>query len=136
MPTSWFNEEGLRCTQTGVGELGLSLIKHLAGSPISIREEEFIAWVKAGAVPDEQCRFALHEALMNMDAEVRRALFDGRATRKEIAALAVHCGADRNPLWNNLIQIMFPELEPRTLPEDAEWEKLLMWEAGGHFVEF
>ena len=68
------------------GGLGLSLAKHLAGSPIDISETEFIAWAKAGSPPDEERRFALHEALLNMHAdETRRALFDGRATTRQVA---------------------------------------------------
>lgn len=120
------------------GGIGLSLAKHLAGSPIDVSETEFIAWAKAGGPPDEERRFALHEALLNMHAdETRRALFDGRATTRQVAELVIHCGADRSREWNALIRLAHPELEVEELEEDLAWEKALMWEsAGGGLVEF
>ena len=79
-----------RETQTGVGELGLALEKHLAGCPVNVSEREFILWASVGDAPDTDRRFALQEALMNMDAFVaRRALYDGRASMGQVARLVV-----------------------------------------------
>ena len=132
-----FDEDGSRWTSTGCGELGLALSKHLAGSPITITEREFIEWAKAGDAPDDERRHALHEALLIMDAEeTRRALFDGRASRRQIAELVVRCGGDENRLWNNLLQFAHPDLKIKELEEDLEWEKLMLWESGGRTVDF
>ena len=41
------------------------------------------------------------------------------------------CGGDENRLWNNLLQFAHPDLKIKQLEEDLEWEKLMLWEAGG-----
>ena len=113
-----------RETSTGVGELGLALEKHLAGCPVDISEREFLLWARAGDAPDAARRFALQEALMNMDAaETRRALFDGRASMGQVARLVVRCNGDRNRFWNNLISFACPEVKIRDLGEDREWDR-------------
>ncbi len=113
-----------RETQTGVGELGLALEKHLAGCPVDISERDFILWARAGDAPDADRRFALQEALLNMDAdEARRALFDGRASMGQVARLVVRCNGDRNRIWNNLITFACPEVPVTDLGEDPEWDR-------------
>lgn len=130
-------DEGSRQTTWGYGELGLALNKHLAGSSISISEREFFEWARAGDVPDEQRRQALHEALVIMDAEeTRRALFDDRASRRQVAELVLRCRADESRIWNNLLRLAAPDLEIIDLGEDEEWDKLLLWESGGRRVGF
>ena len=48
-------------------------------------------------MPTGDHREALREALLIMDAdETRRALFDGRASKRQIAKLVVRCGGDEN----------------------------------------
>ncbi|MCY4215198.1 MAG: hypothetical protein OXF68_16445 [Gammaproteobacteria bacterium] len=129
--------EGARHTAWGCGELGLALNKHLAGSAIDISEREFFEWARAGDVPDDQRRQALHEALVIMDAEeTRRALFDDRASRRQVAELVLRCGADESRVWNNLLRLAAPDLEIKNLGEDEEWDKLLLWESGGRRVGF
>ena len=113
-----------RETQTGVGELGLALEKHLAGCPVNVSEREFILWARVGDAPDTDRRFALQEALLNMDAfEARRALYDGRASMGQVARLVVRCNGDRNRIWNNLISFACPEVKVRDLGEDPEWDR-------------
>ena len=121
----------MRLTSTGCGELGLALEKHLAGWPFNISEADFFAWAKTEDMPTGDHREALREALLIMDAdETRRALFDGRASKGQIAKLVVRCGGDENRLWNNLLRLTNPELKVRELPSDLLWDKEMMWGSG------
>ena len=130
-PSSEFAEDGARWTSTGCGELGLALEKHLAGWPLSISEADFFAWAITEDLPTGDHREALREALLIMDAdETRRALFDGRASKRQIAKLVVRCGGDENRLWNNLLRLTNPELKVRELPYDLLWDKEMMWGSG------
>ena len=130
-PSSEFTEDGMRLTSTGCGELGLALEKHLAGWPLKITEADFLAWAKTEDMPTGDHREALREALLIMDAdETRRALFDGRASKRQIAKLVVRCGGDENRLWNNLLRLTNPELKVRELPYDLLWDKEMMWGSG------
>ncbi|MYI24624.1 MAG: hypothetical protein F4109_04240 [Gammaproteobacteria bacterium] len=83
-------------------------------------------------MPTGDHREALREALLIMDAdETRRALFDGRASKRQIAKLVVRCGGDENRLWNNLLGLTNPGLKVRKLPYDLLWDKEMMWGQGG-----
>ena len=55
------------CHVTHETALAFMLTKNLAGSPVSISEDEFIAWAFAGETPDAERAFALREALVCMD---------------------------------------------------------------------
>lgn len=59
--------------------------------------------------------------------ETRRALLDGRASKRQITKLVIRCGGDENRLWNNLLQLTNPELRVRELPYDLLWDKEMMW---------
>lgn len=128
-------DERPRAHAHGCGELGLALEKHLAGSPVNISERDFIMWARAGDAPDEERRFALREALLNMQArETRRAAFDGRASTRQVCRLVVRCGAETGPEWNALIRILHPEIQVPDLPENPMRDKALMWRTAGDGV--
>ena len=74
-------------------------------------------------------RFGRRLLIMDAD-ETRRALFDGRASKGQIAKLVVRCGGDENRLWNNLLRLTNPELGVRELPYDLLWDKEMMWGSG------
>ena len=121
----------------GDGALGFTLSKHLAGSPVKISEEEFIAWALEGAALDDGRKFALYEALAVMDAEEARiTLFDGRAPSRKIAQLVVQVGADSSYFWNNLLRWAEPDIKIQELDPDLLWErsKLELCGEGGRYV--
>lgn len=107
----------------GDGALGYILSKHLAGSPVKIGEDEFIAWALERRQLDPGVTFALREVLDNMDAEEARiALFDGRAPVRRIAELVVQVGADSGRYWNALLAWAAPDLEIARLDPGQQWE--------------
>ena len=115
----------------GDGALGYMLSKHLAGSPIKVSEEEFIAWALEGTALDAERKFALREALSIMDAEEARiVLFDGRAPVERIAELVVQVGAGGSRYWHDLLIWAVPELEVEDNASPGkrwEWSKLALW---------
>ena len=125
-------DERIRGHAHGCGELGLALEKHLAGCPTSITEQDFIMWARAGGVPNGELQWALREALLNMNArEIRFAVFDGRASTRQICHLVAQCGAAESPEWSDLIRVLHPTIPVPEVAMNPVREKALMWNSVG-----
>ena len=104
--------------------LGAVIGARTAGSPISFDSDDLIAWIKAGACPDGEIRFAVGEFLMAMFAcDARLLLIDGRVTEAELARFALHCGVGDKCALAPFLWISFPDLFPAP-QEDRIRDKL------------
>ncbi|MYF07974.1 MAG: hypothetical protein F4149_07340 [Gammaproteobacteria bacterium] len=68
--------------------------------------------------------------------EVRSAVFDGRASTRQICALAAQCGAAESMAWNDMIRIPHPEIPVPDLPERPMYEKALLWGTAGDGIQY